>query len=76
MSIEEDIIAEIDAKSNELIDEFQEHVREVQEQHPDFTDTGRMYEGWAIQKIAGLQIMVMNLVERVAELEKSRIQRN
>jgi hypothetical protein len=59
-----------------LIEEFREHVREVQEQHPEFTDTGRIYEAWAIQKIAGLQVMIVNLVERVAELEKSNIQRN
>ena len=40
--------------------DVREHVKEVQEAHPEATDESRIFEAWAIQKIAALQIMVEN----------------
>ena len=74
--MEDDVTREIDDQANALIDEFKQHVTEVQAQYPDATDKGLIYEGWAIQKIAGLQVLVLSLAERIAELEGAKIQRN
>ncbi len=46
---------EIDAKAKELMQEFFDHVRDFQAWQPGQHDQRKIFEGWAIQKIAGLQ---------------------
>jgi hypothetical protein len=59
---------EITAKSDELIQEFFDHVRDYQAAHPGDHDPRKIFEGWAIQKIAALQYTVLHLGEKINEL--------
>jgi ubiquinone biosynthesis protein UbiJ len=71
--------AAIDQRSEELLEEFRRHADEVIEslerKHAELiaseggVDMGRIYQGWATQKIASLQLVVEELCERVANLE-------
>lgn len=74
--------AEIDTRSNELIDEFRKHAAqaadEIKRHHPELVereggiDERRIFEGWAIQKLASLQLLVIDLSGRVAALEANQ----
>ena len=59
---------EIDAKSNELIQEFFNHVRKYRATHPGDHDPRIIFEAWAIQKIAALQYTVLHLGDKLNEL--------
>ena len=59
---------EIDAKSNELIQEFFDHVRKYQAAHPGDHDPRKIFEAWAIQKIAAIQYTVLQLGDTINEL--------
>ena len=59
---------EIEAKSNELIQAFFNHVRAYQAAHPGDHDPRKIFEAWAIQKIAALQYTVLHLVDQINEL--------
>src|SRR5262245_26944036 len=50
--------AAIDKKSEELFAEFLDHVKEVQAENPEATDERLIFQGWMLQKIAGLQVIV------------------
>lgn len=63
--------SEIDAKTNELMREFFEHVEEVRQQLPGEPDPRKIFEAWAIQKIAALQYTVLQLGAAIAELQTS-----
>ena len=62
------IETEVKKRSEELFGEFLDHRDEVFKRNPT-TDPGTIFEGWAMQKIAGLQYLVESLVSRVSELE-------
>ena len=54
----------VDEKAQELIYEFHTHYQEYIESYPD--DKGRkdeIFQSWAIQKIAGLQLSILKLAE-------------
>ena len=70
--MKEHIGKQVDAISQELMDEFWKHVEECKQHNPEMTDPHIIFQGWAIQKIAGLQGLVLNLVERVCELERKK----
>jgi hypothetical protein len=53
--------AEVDRHSNELINEFFEHYEEVSAAAPDKQDINVVFQGWAIQKISSLQLVVVEL---------------
>ncbi|HXC98170.1 MAG TPA: hypothetical protein VN048_02430 [Verrucomicrobiae bacterium] len=59
----------IDAISERLQDELEAHANECRSHNPKLTDDRIIFEGWAIQKIAGLHFLVLELVQRVGELE-------
>ena len=63
------IETEVKKRSEELFGEFLDHRDEVFKRNPT-TDPGTIFEGWAMQKIAGLQYLVESLVSRVSELEE------
>ena len=56
---------QIDAHSEELVHEFFEHYHQVLEADPDKNDINVVFHGWAIQKIAGLQLIVLELAQRL-----------
>lgn len=58
----------IDARSKELIEEFSEHRKEFTKAHPEITDVNAIFQGWAIQKIAFLQLIVLALEEHINEV--------
>jgi hypothetical protein len=68
----EEMARQIDAKTDELFDEFEGHAKECRSKNPEMTDTDVIMRMWMLQKIAGLQCLVLKLVERVAELERKR----
>ena len=51
---------EVDRRSQELIDEFFEHLQQVRARGH-YPDQRIIFEGWCIQKIASLQILVEKL---------------
>jgi hypothetical protein len=64
---------EVDARANELIHEFHAHFTELIEAHPEHTERKReIFEGWAIQKIAGLQLIVEHMAEQLNRLEQGK----
>ena len=62
--------SEIDAKTQDLIHEFVEHVRSFQAQYPGEHDPRKIFESWAIQKIAALQYTVLQLGDELVNLRK------
>jgi hypothetical protein len=60
-----EVEAQVDARSNELIQEFQAHLAEFIEAQPEHADRKRdIFEAWTIQKIAGLQLCVEHMAEQ------------
>ena len=54
-----------EARADELIHEFQAHFKEFAKAHPEHAKQKReVFEGWAIQKIAGLQLCVEHIAEQ------------
>jgi hypothetical protein len=66
---DENIGEKIDKQSAELLDEFRQHVQEVQREQPGMTDVGLIFEGWIVQKVAGLQCLAREIADRVAKIE-------
>ena len=57
--------AQVEARTEELIHEFHAHFEEVAETYPEHADKKReIFEAWAIQKIAGLQLCVEHMAEQ------------
>lgn len=51
--------AEVDARTHELMIQFESHFQEVVALHPDVADRrDHVFQAWAMQKIAGLQLAV------------------
>ncbi len=65
-----DYAQQIDAKTRGLMLEFFDHVREVQKLPPRKHDPRKIFEGWAIQKIAALQFTVLQLGDQLDRLER------
>ena len=65
-----DYARQIDAKTRELMQEFFEHVRDVRKLPPKKHDPRKIFEGWAIQKIASLQFTVLQLGDQIDRLER------
>jgi hypothetical protein len=63
------VAEKVNAQSAELFAEFRQHVQEVQRAQPGATDKFIIFEGWIVQKVAGLQALVIELSERIAALE-------
>jgi hypothetical protein len=59
---------EIDAKTKELMQAFFDHVRDYHKLHPGQHDPRKIFEAWAIQKIAALQYTVLKLGEEINKL--------
>ena len=54
-----------ESRTNELIREFQAHFEEYVETYPEHAEKKReIFEAWAIQKIAGLQLCVEHISEQ------------
>lgn len=62
--------SEIDVRTQELIQEFFDHVRDVRQEYPEDPDPRKIFESWAIQKIAALQYTVLHLADAVAQLQE------
>jgi hypothetical protein len=58
----------VDAKSDELRAEFEQHYSEFIAVYPDKTDKALVFQGWILQKVAGLQVLVMKLAHQVNRL--------
>ena len=62
---------QVDEKSEDLMVEFNDHFDELIEIHPEFADKRDMaFQGWIIQKVAGLQLCVGELERRIETLKK------
>ena len=60
----------VDERSENLMVEFNDHFEELIEIHPEFAgkrDTA--FQGWIIQKVAGLQLCVSELESRIEKLK-------
>jgi len=58
----------VDARSDELIAEFEAHFAEVVSIHPEHADKrDAAFQSWIMQKVAGLQLCVSELERRLAE---------
>ena len=63
---------EIDSKSEQLMKEFLAHRDAYIAKHGGTSDERRLFESWAIQKIAGLHCLVLRLADQIACLEAKR----
>lgn len=55
-----------DVRSKELIQEFKKHYMEYMNEYPEHAGKRQeIFEGWAIQKIAGLQLCVDYIVNHI-----------
>lgn len=53
-------------RSHTLILEFHAHIDEIVALHPEYAEKAQeIFEAWAIQKIAGLQLSVEHLAEQM-----------
>lgn len=57
---------QVDAKSDELMQEFIEHMQEFLALHPEYEDRrDEIFQGWVIQKIAGIQLSIVEIANRL-----------
>ena len=57
---------QVEDKSAELIDEFYAHFEVYKRLHPEDKDRKEeIFHGWVIQKIAGLQLSILHISERI-----------
>jgi hypothetical protein len=73
-----EIARNVAAKSNELMAEFyryRDEIRSENTEDPQLSNQQTIFESWAIQKIAGLQCVVLDLVRQVDELKGKRKRR-
>jgi hypothetical protein len=64
-----EIIEQVDQQSEDLMEEFFEHYDRFVEAHPDKTDKTKIFGGWVVQKIAGLQVAVIQLARDLYDEE-------
>ncbi|MFH1216541.1 MAG: hypothetical protein V1706_08570 [Pseudomonadota bacterium] len=56
----------VDAKSQELMTEFLNHYKAVAKEDPNLEGRRHdVFEGWAIQKIAGLHLVIDRLIKKI-----------
>ena len=55
----------VEAQADKLIRDFQAHAEQFRAAHPDMDDTREIFEGWIIQKVAALQLAVLELERRL-----------
>ncbi len=61
--------AVVDKKSEELIREFQSHYEKLVRAHPEHTgQRDEIFQGWVIQKIAGIQVSIYEIAESLNRL--------
>ena len=61
--------AVVDKKSEELIREFQSHYEAFVRAHPEHTgQRDEIFQGWVIQKIAGIQVSIYEIAESLNRL--------
>jgi hypothetical protein len=70
--LDEQSIEKLRLQSEVLFQDFKDHLKECQTKMPEMTDKNWIFNCWAVQKIANLEVLVLRLVERVCELEKGR----
>ena len=57
---------EVEEKSAELIKEFYNHMKEYIRLNPEDKDRkDEIFQGWIIQKIAGLQLSIIHISDRI-----------
>ena len=62
----------VDEKTHELIMEFHSHYEEYVKLKPeDKNRKDEIYQAWVIQKIAGLQVSLLEIAERINSLIKT-----
>ena len=62
----------VDEKTQELIMEFHAHYEEYIKLRPDDSDRkDEIFQAWVIQKIAGIQVSILDLVEHINSLLKT-----
>ena len=57
----------VDKRSEELIHEYYQHRQECKASSPDLDDR-TIFEGWIIQKIAGIQTIILSLTEDLSKI--------
>ena len=66
---------QINARSEELMQEFFRLFQELTKADPDRTDLNIVFQGWAIQKIAFLQLAILELESDLNRGARSQAQR-
>lgn len=57
---------QVDLKSAELIEEFSEHIKQYAKLHPEQeAQKDEIFQGWIIQKIAGLQLSILEIANSI-----------
>ena len=59
----------VDFKAMELIEEFQSHYENYIQEHPEDADRkSEIFQSWIIQKIAGIQLSIIEIANNVNRL--------
>ena len=64
---------EVDKRSIALRAALDKHVKKMKIDMPD-ADWDHVYEGWAIQKVADLQVLVLQLMQEVRDLRAQLVE--
>ena len=57
---------EVDAKSDDLMKEFFEHMQAFLALHPEYEERrDEIFQAWVIQKLAGIQLSIMEIANRL-----------
>ena len=67
-----EVADKVAATTEELFARFEEHVIELQSKHPEMTDRSIIFEGWIVQRVAGLQALAIHLSEQIAALNRKQ----
>lgn len=70
--IDPKVADELNAMAAELGRRYIEHMRDCQAEHPEMTDRNVIFQGWAVQHLANMEHLVMDLTKRVIALEGKR----
>ncbi len=70
MSMEDEKVgAQVDQASQELMLEYQSHLQRFIQEHPEHADRkDEVFQSWAIQKLAGIQLSILQLAESINSL--------
>ena len=65
----DDLGEEVNQRALEMMEELEEHFQQLVEMHPEVASRrDEVFQGWAIQKMAGMQLSIEELAHRLNDI--------